>query len=91
MDSTATQRRPALDAAVTLKMLILSFGCHAVGCSITDTNLSLNNIPLPIQSYDKLGLCVYLSDTTIRWKMYVYLLHKINYMFRPYFHWSSSG
>jgi len=28
---------------------------------------------------DKLELCVYLSDTTIRWKMYVYLLHKINY------------
>ena len=40
---------------------------------------------------DKLELCVYLSDTTIRWKMYVYLLHKINYMFRPYFHWPSSG
>ena len=39
---------------------------------------------------DKLELCVYLSDTTIRWKMYVYLLHKIN-MFRPYFHWPSSG
>jgi len=39
----------------------------------------------------KLELCVYLSDTTIRWKMYVYLLHKINYMFRPYFHWPSSG
>jgi len=38
-----------------------------------------------------LKLCVYLSDTTIRWKMYVYLLHKINYMFRPYFHWPSSG
>jgi len=38
----------------------------------------------------KLELCVYLSDTTIRWKMYVYLLHKINYMFRSYFHWPSS-
>jgi len=39
----------------------------------------------------RLKLCVYLSDTTIRWKMYEYLLHKINYMFRPYFHWPSSG
>jgi len=40
---------------------------------------------------DKLELCVYLFDTTIRWKMYVYLLHKINYMFRPYFHSPSLG
>jgi len=28
-------------------------------------------------SRDKLGLCVYLSDTTLRWKMYVYLLHNM--------------
>ena len=51
--------------------------------SVVWTNLELfHKVCHPRCVYNKLG-CVYLSDTTIRWKMYVYLLHKINYMFRP--------
>jgi len=33
---------------------------------------------------DKLGLCVYLCDTTIRWKMYVYYI-KSTTCFGPIF------
>ena len=32
---------------------------------------------LTVSEVDKLGLCVYLSDTTIRWKMYVVYIYYI--------------
>jgi len=40
----------------------------------TNTFIWSRSADVKEHQYVKLGLCVYLSDTTIRWKMYVYLL-----------------
>jgi len=74
------------------RIIFSSVACLGVPCTSTLSN-KRHDFMRSVEHtfYVKLELCVYLSDTTIRWNIYVYLLHKINYMFRPYFHWPSSG